>query len=157
MSLLAASPLVRDLARLLAGWLAVIVFVQAMAAAAGLVQGPRHRHLGDTAAAGAVFVHAAGGAHDDEEAHDQAHHAQAHHDQGGWARHVHHSPIPEPVLHDDAQELAAAAGLVLSAMVALAPLRHDFRGAGAGHVMRASPAWSCITHAAPFPERPPRA
>lgn len=141
MSLLASSLLARDLARLLAGWLVVIVCVQAMAAAWGLVQGPRHVHA-NTAAA---FIHA-----------DAAHEAE-HHDHGGWARHVHLTPTVDATLGDEAQDLAAAAGLVLSAMVALDTVRDGVRTADVGHVMCASPAWSCITHALPFPERPPRA
>ena len=145
MSLLASSHFARNLARLLAGWLAVIVFVQAMAAALGLVQGPRHVHSRGEAAVPAAFVHA-----------DAAHEAQ-HHDHGGWARHVHAKPVADPILGDEAQDLGAAASLVLSAMVALDTVRDGVRMADTHHVMRASLAWSCITHAAPFPERPPRA
>ena len=141
MSLLASSHFARDLARLLAGWLAVIVFVQAMAAALGMVQGPRHVH----ANAAAAFVHA-----------DAAHEA-AHHEHGGWARHVHAEPAHDPMLGDEAQDLGAVAGLVLSAMVALDTVRDGVRSVDVGHVMCASPAWSCLTHTAPFPERPPRA
>jgi hypothetical protein len=144
MSLLVSSHLARDLTRLLAGWVAAIVFVQAMASAVGGVQGPRHVHV--SAAASSIFVHAA----------DTAHNAE-HHDHGGWARHVHASPTSDATLADDAQDLGAAAGLVLAAMVGLGPVCADFRVADAGHVMRASSAWSVITHAAPFPERPPRA
>lgn len=146
MSLLLSSLLARDLARLLAGWLAVIVFAQAMAAAWGLVQGPRHVHVRSEAVSPAAFVHA-----------DPSHDAE-HHDHGGWARHVHLKPAADPALGDEAQDLAATASLVLSAMVALDAAPHGVRiGADTRHVMRASLAWSFITHAAPFPERPPRA
>lgn len=141
-----SSNVARDLARLLAGWLAVIVFAQAIAAAWGLVQGPRHVHVRSEAGSPAAFVHA-----------DVAHDAE-HHDQGGWARHVHFKPAADPTLGDEAQDLAAAANLVLSAMVALDAAPHSVCiAADTDHVMRASPAWSCITHATPFPERPPRA
>lgn len=145
MSLLVSSHFARDLARLLASWLAAIVFVQAMASALGLVQGPRHVHARSAAAAPAAFVHA-----------DAAHEVE-HHDHGGWARHVHFKPDADPMLGDEAQDLGAAASLVLSAMVALDTVRDGVRLADTGHVMRASLAWSCITHASPFPERPPRA
>ena len=145
MSLPASSHFARDLTRLLAGWLAVIVFVQAMAAALGLAQGPRHVHVRSEAAAPAAFIHA-----------DAAHDAD-HHDHGGWARHVHFKPAADPTLGDEAQDLGSAASLVLSAMVALGAVRDGFHMAETDHVMRASRAWSCITHAAPFPERPPRA
>ena len=133
MSLQASSHFARDLARLLASWLACIVFVQAMASALALAQGPRHLHVHPVDLA----------------------HAAEHHTHDGWATHVHVSPA-DATLHDDAQELGAAAGLVLSAMVAIGPLRDGSRAAHIGHVMRASTAWSCITHAAPFPDRPPR-
>jgi hypothetical protein len=146
MSLLVSSPFARDLARLIAGWLVVIVVVQAMASALGLVQGPRHVHLRDDTAS-TVFAHPA-----------SAHgHAEAHHTHDGWARHVHVSPAPGPTLQDDAQDLGAVAGLVLSAMVGLGPPCDGFHAANASHVMRASLSWSCTTHAAPLPERPPRA
>jgi hypothetical protein len=145
MSLLDSSHFARDLARLLAGWLAVIVCVQAMAAALGLVQGPRHVHVRSEAVAPAAFVHA-----------DLQHDAE-HHEHGGWARHVHLKTVADPVLGDEAQDLGAAASLVLSAMVALDTVRDGVRLADTAHVMRASRAWSCITHALSFPERPPRA
>ncbi len=145
MSLLVSSHLARDLARLLASWVAAIVLVQAMASAVGAVQGPRHVHA-SAAAFSSLFVHATADAH-----------AVDHHDHGGWARHVHTSPTPDPSLPDDAQDLGAAASLVLAAMVALGAVRSELRIAEAGHVLRASTAWSLITHAAPFPERPPRA
>jgi hypothetical protein len=146
MSLLVSSAFARDLLRLLAGWLACIVFVQAMASAVGLAQGPRHVHVRSEAAAPAVFLHAAGHAHDAD-----------HHEHGGWARHVHLSPTPDATLGNDAQDLGAAAGLVLAAMVALGPVQADWRMAEACHVMRALPAWSCMSHVVPLPERPPRA
>jgi hypothetical protein len=146
MSLLVSSAFARDLLRLLAGWLAGIVFVQAMASAAGLAQGPRHVHVRSEAAAPAVFMHAADRVHDAD-----------HHEHGGWARHVHHSPTPDATLGDDAQELGAAAGLVLAAMVALGPVQDVLRMADANHVMRPWRAWSCMTHVMPAPERPPRA
>lgn len=145
MSLLVSSSFARDVVRLLAGWLACIVFVQATASAVGLVQGPRHVHVRAEAQAPAVFVHAAAHAHSAD-----------HHDHGGWARHVHLSPTPGATLSDDAQELGAAAGLVLAAMVALGPLRQGVAAAEGCHVMRAWPAWSCTTHVMPLPERPPR-
>lgn len=146
MSLLVSSPFVRDLTRLLASWLAVVVLVQAMASALGLVQGPRHVHVPTVASAAAVFVHAADHAHDAE-----------HHEHGGWARHVHLSHTADTSLSDEAQDLAAAAGLVLAAMVGLGLVRDDLPVAEAGHVMRGLTAWSCITHVVPLPERPPRA
>lgn len=163
MGLLVSSPFARDLARLLAGWVAAIVFVQAMAAALGMVQGPRHVHVrgGADAARTSVFVHAAGrdavAAHLHDAGHDAEHDAE-HDDHGGWARHVHASPTPgEATLGDDAQELGAAAGLVLASMVAVGPGGAGFPAADAGHVMHALPAWSCITHVVPLPDRPPRA
>lgn len=135
MSLLISSPLARDAIRLLASWLAVIVLVQAMASALGLVQGPRHLHV----QARSVAM-----------AHEHSH------DHGGWDRHVHRSSVPGATLYDDAQELGAAAGAVLSAMVALGPWHHGVVASEARHVMCAATAWSCITHAATLPERPPR-
>lgn len=134
MILTATSHTARDLARLLAGWLVCIVFVQAMAAALALAQGPRHLHVNPL---------------------DRAHAAEQHsHD--GWATHL-HAATADATLHDDAQELGAAAGLVLSSMVGLGLSHQGFGAARMGHVMRASAPWTCITHAAPFPERPPRA
>lgn len=150
MTLFVSSPFARDLVRLLASWVAVIVFVQTTASAVGGVQGPRHVHV--RSAEAAVFVHAA-----PDHAPDAAHEAE-HHEHGGWARHVH--PVASAdtaTLSDEAQDLGAAAGLVLSALVALGPVHSGLRIADAAHVMRASPAWSCITHAMPFPDRPPRA
>jgi hypothetical protein len=149
MSLIVSSPFARDLARLLAGWVAAIVFVQAMASALGMVQGPRHQHVARTA----VFVHASG--HDETEAHT---HAAEHRDHGGWARHVHPSPLPGDItLEDDAQDLGAVAGLALASMVALGPWSMAVPVAEAGHVMRASPAWTLSMRTAPLPDRPPRA
>lgn len=157
MSLLVSSHFVRDLTRLLAGWLAVVVLVQSMASALGLVQGPRHVHVRADAGTAAVFVHAADHASAHEaNTHYHAHDAE-HHEHGGWARHVHLSPTTDATLGDDAQDLAAAAGLVLAAMVALGPVRDDLPVADACHVMRGLAAWSCITHVLPLPERPPRA
>ncbi|MBL0730392.1 hypothetical protein [Piscinibacter sp. HJYY11] len=136
MSLLISSPLARDAIRLLACWVAVILLVQAMASALGRVQGPRHLHMQAEAVA---TVH------------------EHRHDDGGWERHVHLSSIPGATLYDEAQQLGATAGAVLSAMVAIGASSHDVAAADAGHVMCACAAWSCITHTAGLPERPPRA
>jgi hypothetical protein len=141
MSLIVSSPFARDAVRLLAGWVAFIVLVQAMAAALGLAQGPRHLHL-----PGAAQVH-----------HDHRHHDPHDHHHDAWERHVHASPAPGAVLADEAQELGATAGAVLSAMVALGPWHPVVGAATAGHVMCAATAWTCSTHAAALPERPPRA
>lgn len=134
MSLLISSPLARDAIRLIASWVAAILLVQAMASAVGLVQGARHLHVQPLATA-----------------HEHAH------DGGGWERHVHLSTAPGATLYDDAQELGAAAGAVLSAMVAIGVSHGDMAAAAAGHVMCACASWSCITHVATLPERPPRA
>lgn len=162
MSLLDSSPFARDLARLLAGWVAAIVFVQAMAAALGMVQGPRHLHVRAEAAAvvrTAVFAHGAG--HDESRPHTHADehrtHADEHHDHGGWARHMHLSPNDGgTLLGDDAQDLGAAASLVLAAMVAMEPGCARVPAADAGHVMHPSRPWRCTTRTASLPERPPR-
>ncbi|HEY0821362.1 MAG TPA: hypothetical protein VGD46_21465 [Rhizobacter sp.] len=139
MSLLVSSPLARDAIRLLAAWVAFIVLVQAMASALGLVQGSRHLHL-------------AGGGH------AAAHHDHHdHHTHEGWERHVHASPAPGAMLVDEAQELGALAGAVLSAMVALGPWSALPDASRAGHVMRAAAVWTCTTRAAPMPDRPPHA
>jgi hypothetical protein len=155
MSLLDSTPFARDLTRLLAGWVAAIVFVQAMAAALGMVQGPRHLHVRAEVAVvrTAVFAHAPG--HDESRPHT---HVDEHHDHGGWARHVHLSPTDGgTLLGDDAQDLGAAASLVLAAMVAMGPVCARVLAADAGHVMHPSRAWSCTTRTASLPERPPRA
>lgn len=154
MSLLVApSAFARDLARLLAGWLAAIVLVQAMASAIGAVQGPRHQHVRPAAA---VFVHAADHDHDE---HDLDHHHEAEHaSQGGWARHVHDTASADgTVVADDAQQLGAAAGLVLASMVALGLARALCPSAAARHVMRARAAWSWRTHWVALQDRPPKA
>jgi hypothetical protein len=144
MMLTSTSRTARDLTRLLAAWLAVIVLVQCLAAAGGLVQGMRHRHAGiepaDRSAAllfGRVVEH-------------------RHH--GEWERHVHLvADRSDSSVSDGAQELGSAAGAVLSAMLGLDRARPAFCGEGVGHVMQASRAWSCITHAGLPAKRPPRA
>jgi hypothetical protein len=157
--LLDSSATARDLARLLAGWLAAIVLVQAVAAAQGLVLGARHRHLGpavDVVAANAATLY-----EPDAITVAVAHQHQAHHHHhDAWERHLHaggdgHDATSAP--GDDAQDDYAAAGAVLIALSGVLPGAWPAWHAGGLHVLHARPAWQPVHGWARTPERPPRA
>lgn len=153
--LLASSATARDLARLLAGWLVVIVLVQAVAAAQGLVMGARHRHAAAAAdAAGGVSIGMPIPVAVDH------HHNHHHHDAG--ERHLHTGADADgatsvAALGDDTQDLGAAAGALLIALGGLPPAAWPAWQAAGMHVLHAAPAWQPAHAWARTPERPPRA
>ena len=108
-----------DLLRLLAGWLAVIVLVQGLAAAFALGTGPLHRHRGAPAAS-----------------------MPAHHHHDSAERH-HHSAFDASVLPDtaeasfDAAAFAITAALALMALAVARPLSD-----GRCHVWRTALSWA---------------
>jgi hypothetical protein len=140
-----ASSTARDLARLLLGWLAAIVFVQALAAAQGVVQGPLHRHV-PAQRTGPSFASLAF-AHAEAEGHVHV----------GWARHLHvGADAATAVVQDDEQSLGATAAAALAAMAAVLIGIGAFTPDRRRHVMRASPGWNLACACLLPPERPPR-
>jgi hypothetical protein len=126
---------IRSLARLLAGWMAVIVLLQGLAAACAIVIGPQHRHA---AAAKGVAI---------EHVHD------------GAQRH-HHRIDDMSVLHEgaplDTGELAAAGTVLLCAFSAVLTSALVWSGSAPRHVGSATALWAPTSrHVAP-PKRPPR-
>lgn len=122
-----------DLLRLLAAWLAVIVFVQGFAAARALGLGPLHQH--DAAWSSATM-------------------ARGHHHEAG-ERH-HHAPGDPGVVHEAAElDLGAFALTAALGLLAFAAARGfaDRRL----HVLSAAPVWAWCTCIVRRPLRPPRA
>lgn len=146
-------PATRSLLRVLAGYVAAILLVQALAAAMALGAGPAHQHRAHgqaqpTAAPSlAVVVFS----------HRDLLHAQAH---ASGERH-HHAVGDHSVVHDrtapEALDLAAQA---LGSALALLALDN---GAGVAasanghrHVLRAAPGWAGTSVTPDGPYRPPR-
>jgi hypothetical protein len=129
--LASASPTARSLARLLAGWLAVLLLVQGLAAAQGRVMGGWHRHA-PVPAAGASLARIAFSHSGWEPGH--------HHD--GLQRHVHPALDASVVAVDvDPEEQAAAAAAALAAMTGLLQTGHLTPAPGAAHVLRPADPW----------------
>ncbi len=152
--MLTRSSTIRDLARLLASWMVLILLVQATAAAVGTVQGPRHHHAAakGTVPARPVAQHGAAALF---LAHPVAH---RHHDD--MQRHVHPAfDVSDPAVPDDAQDAGATAAAALAALPAIAS-----RAQGPGdaterrmHVLRAALPWNPTSAPQEPPERPPSA
>lgn len=142
------SPTLRDLARLLAAWLVVILLVQGFAAAQGVVQGPRHRHLpASTVAASSVRTVVALAL-----SHPELH---SHHDE--WQRHVHLDVDASSVtVPDDRQEAGTIAAVALAALVGLPAQSFALPIAASLHVLQAARRWVGTSAWEALPERPPR-
>jgi hypothetical protein len=156
-ALLATSPTARDLARVLGGWLALVLLLQALATAQGVVVGALHRHPrgGDPVVHRVVrpaFVHA--GAAAEAPPAIPARPAVVH-DHDDLQRHVHFAGdgAPAPV---DAEDLGAAAAAWLAALPALLPAAHAPPADDASHV-RVAGGLAPRAGTVPAPiERPPR-
>ena len=125
-----------DLARLLLGWLIVILFVQGMAAAVAFVAGPLHHHRLSASAASA---------------------APADHSHSTNDRH-HHSHADVTVVQaatDPVMDPAAQA--VLAVVFAAMALAQAWRlGHERGHVQLAAPLWAMANRHPTPARRPPR-
>ena len=121
-----------DLLRLLAAWLAAIVLVQGLAAAAALGSGPLHRH-GESASAVQHAHH-----------HDEA---ERHHHKAFDASLV--AVVEEGAFDNVAFAITAALALMAFAFRRSLP---DARQA----VRRAAPGWAWRTAVLPAPHKPPR-
>lgn len=123
------------LLRLLAAWLAAIVFVQCLGAAQAIGAGLLHRHRDNGVTASAPHVH---------------------HGHAGVERHRHDVTLPGvlPAYPDASVDAAAIALAVALALIALAGAR---RGRDARrHVLRAAPAWAWRTTVPAALLKPPR-
>jgi hypothetical protein len=131
-------PYTHNLLKVLASYLAVVLLVQALAAAFALGAGPLHRHRPLPASVpSALFSH-----------HDHAH--------ADGRRHHHAASDSSAALDAAEQEAADAARLALTAALSLMALRTprytpDLRR----HVMRAAPVWSWQTVSTTPLYRPP--
>lgn len=123
---------VADMARLLACWVAVILFVQGIGAAQALGRGPLHRHVESLATA----LHH----HDASERH---HHA------ADDASVVAVAGAQEPAFDAGAFALVAALALMALASARIGPETRR-------HVWRAAPSWSWHTHVPAALLKPPR-
>ena len=125
-----------DLARVLAGWLMVILLVQSLAAACAFVVGPQHHHRNQLALATAAQGH--------------FHGADEHH---------YHSPLDVTVMQTD-RDLAvdsAAMGLLAIVFAALALVHFRHVLGSQAHVKTAAALWALSTHQPLAARRPPRA
>lgn len=124
-----------DLARVLMGWLVVILFVQSMAAACAFVVGPQHHHRALANASASAHAHF----HDVDE-------------------HHRHSPLDMSVVQTDRDLAVNSAALTLLTIVfgalALVQLRHAL--GDQKHVQSAVVLWAMATHRPTVERRPPR-
>jgi len=141
------------LARLLAAWLAVIVFAQALAAAGVRVAGVAHRHRGPESAIG-LATHA-GRAAVAWPARAQGHAADHHHDA---AERHHHPPGDASVVPAEADGGLDEALAALALVFCFLALGLHWRAAGRRRdVWARAPAAALSSHDPRLPRRPPRA
>lgn len=134
-----------DLARVLAGWLVVILLLQAQAALLTLVRGPAHRHLAALPAAGAEWRGGSGG-EPGASAHDLAHaRGEAHHHAAG------HLTLPA-----DAEAALDAAALVLLAVLLPLPGGLYWPARSVRQALAVVPGWYFGDRSTAPPRRPPR-
>lgn len=141
-----------DLARVLACWLVVILFVQGLAALQALVRGPAHRHV--TSGAWDPAAHPAADAAAQARAHAEAHadaHAQAH------ARgEAHHHAADEVAVPAGTEAGLDAAACVLIAVLAALAVNYGWAARAGAGVPAVSAAWAFVENDLPPPRRPPR-
>jgi hypothetical protein len=124
-----------DLARVLACWLAVIIFLQGIAAVQALGRGPLHRHAERLTA-------------------PHAHHhdaAERHHHELGDLSVLAVADMQDSAFDTGAFALTAALALMALASAIACAWRDTRR-----HVRRAAPPWAWRTHIPPALRKPPR-
>lgn len=157
-----------DLARVLACWLVVILFVQGLAALQALVRGPAHRHVTSgawgpaTHPAADAAAQARGRAHARVRAHMDAHaeaHADAHVDAHAHAHargEAHHHAADEVTVPAGTEAGLDAAACVLIAVLAALPVNYGWAARAGAGVPFVSAAWAFVENDRPPPRRPPR-